>query len=80
MKHICDGHEYTTIPERDFIAVINNYGRKVGEAYKSECGEYWVFDDYDAEESDLFHENHFPSVPSGYCVEQQLVRYIAANV
>ena len=77
MKHICDGHEYTTHQDDGFICALNNYGRKVGEAYKSECGEYWHFQDMEMEFSDRIHGNSLAS--SGYTVEQQLVRYIAAN-
>ena len=79
MKHICDGHEYTTHQDDGFICALNNYGRKVGEAYKSECGEYWHFHDIESGNDISIHENHFPSTPSAYTVEQQLVRYIAAN-
>ena len=80
MKHICDGHEYSTrfisaAGSPVYIEVIDNYGAHVATVSQSYPDkEYWIFETTCGEHTDSYHEN---SLGDQYTIEQQAVRWFA---
>jgi hypothetical protein len=91
VKHICDGHEYTTTASRGHMDCKNNYGSLVATGTLSPCSEYWHFETLtgvDCGSSDSYHVNEIDSDYSvktdclgkechGFTAEEQLVRWFA---
>jgi len=76
MKHICDGHEYTTQQDGGTIHARNNYGTPVAISELSPCMEYVIFTSFETGHSDAYHVN---AIGDRYSVAQQLVRWYSVS-
>ena len=78
MKHICDGHEYTTTESRGHMDLFNNYGTMVAVGEMSPCSEYWQFSTTEGIDQGSSDSYHVGNMSPDFTPEQQLVRWYTA--